>query len=109
LNGEWVLNVYGQIAGEMSLDGLGERLRGEGWRVEVGAYVVRLRNERQTLVFAPLPEGGFILEDVMADECLLDDAQFVSRHLTDCGLRHRLEVYDRDRMLAYFHHDWPSA
>ena len=101
--------IAGEIAWRFSPERLADDLRGDGWRVDVGPNVVRLMNDRTTFVFAPMAEGSSILEDVMPDEDLLAATKLMSEHLAARGLRHRFEVYDGERMRAYFHHAWPQA
>jgi hypothetical protein len=102
------MQIAGEIAGGLSPERLGDELRGDGWRADVGPLVVRLMNDRTTFVFAPMPDGGFILEDVMPDHDLLAATKPMSEHLAARGLRHRFEIYDGAQMTAYVHHDWPQ-
>lgn len=101
--------VYGQIDGALTLDALAARLAGDGMRVTLGRYAVRLSGARFRCKLAPT-EDGFLLADGVDGADPTADARALSRWLALKGLRHRLEVHDDDgALLHYFHHAWPLA
>jgi hypothetical protein len=100
--------VYGEVASERSLEDFASLLDQDGWQVDLGRYAVRLSDPSCACKFEPV-DGGFLLADGIESEDLLHGAQTLSRHLAARDVRHRLEVYEGDALVAYLHHGWPRT
>lgn len=109
--------LYGQIAcGDdpgflvegLSAAGLPVACR-ESAHYEGGRYI-RIETERFLVTLERIaPEEYLIGGEADGLDELHDAAEALSETLNCLALRHRLEVYDGVRLVAYFHHGWPMG
>jgi hypothetical protein len=99
--------VYGEVVTKLALDAFAGLFGQADWRVNLGRRAVRLSSARADCKFEPA-EGGYLLVDVDGNDPL-GEAKSLSTHFAARNVRHRFEVYERDDLVAYLHHNWPRT
>jgi hypothetical protein len=109
--------LYGHIVSAEDPAALCERLKAAGLpaacRKSVhysGGRYVNVETDRARLTLERVtPKEYLVGGDADSLEDFHDAGKALSEELTRLAVRHRLEIYDGDRLVAYFDHEWSAG